>query len=142
MRGVRSPAVIRYAALGHLAATGLFVAAVLFQVFLAGLALFGSGGFRTHVAFGYSAIWVVILLIPPLAWLGSLPRRDRWLSVALFSLYIPQCLLPPLARAGGPEFIAALHPVNALLLFSLATWLTARGWGRIRDRAEQSAPQP
>jgi len=142
MRGVRSPAVIRYAALGHLAATGLFVAAVLFQVFLAGLALFGSGGFRTHVAFGYSAIWVVILLIPPLAWLGSLPRRDRWLSVALFSLYIPQCLLPPLARAGGPEFIAALHPVNALLLFSLATWLTARGWSRLRDRAEQSAPQP
>ena len=142
MRGVQSPAVIRYAALGHLAATGLFVAAVLFQVFLAGLALFGSGGFRTHVAFGYSAIWVVILLIPPLAWLGSLPRLDRWLSVALFSLYIPQCLLPPLARAGGPEFIAALHPVNALLLFSLAAWLTARGWSRVRDRTEPSAPQP
>jgi len=91
MRVARSPAVIRYAALGHLAATA---------------------------------------------------RRDRWLSVALFSLYIPQCLLPPLARAGGPEFIAALHPVNALLLFSLAAWLTARGWSRIRDRAEQSASQP
>lgn len=141
-RPMRSAPVIRYAALGHLAATGLFVAAVLFQVFLAGLALFGSGGFRTHIAFGYSAIWVVILLIPPLAWLGRLPRRERWLSVALFALYIPQCLLPPLARAGGPEFIAALHPVNALLLFSLAAWLTARGWSRVRGGSGQPAPTP
>ena len=136
---MRSPTVVRYAEIGHLAATAVFVAAVLVQVFLAGLALFGTGGFRTHVAFGYSAIWVVILLVPVLAWLGRLPRRDLWLSVGLFALYIPQCLLPPLARAGGPEFIAALHPVNALLMFSLAMWLTARGWDRVRAPAETRA---
>ena len=135
---MRNPTVVRYAGLGHLAATAVFVAAVLFQVFLAGLALFGNGGFRTHVAFGYSVVWGVILLIPVLAWLGRLPRRDVWLSVGLLALYIPQCLLPPLARAGGPAFIAALHPVNALLMFALATWLLARGWTRVRS-AEQPA---
>ena len=135
---MRSAAVVRYAHLGHLAATALFVALVLFQVFLAGLALFASGGFRTHVAFGYSAVWAVILLIPPLAWLGRLPRRDVWLSVLLFALYVPQCLLPPLARAGDFELIAALHPVNALLMFALASWIVARAWGRIRAPLSES----
>jgi hypothetical protein len=138
---VRSPSVVRFARLGHLAVTATFVALVVVQVFLAGLALFGSGGFRAHVAFGYSAVWVVVLLIPALAWLGRVPRRDLWLSVGLFALYIPQCLLPPLARAGGPEFIAALHPVNALLMFGLATWLTGRGWTRVRGSAGQSTAE-
>jgi hypothetical protein len=119
----------RWSRIGHMVAVWAFVALVTVQVFLAGLGMFaGAENFRTHVDFGYSAVWVVVLLIPVLAWLGRVPRRELWLSVLLLALYIPQCLLPPLARSGGPGFIAAFHPVNALLMFALGVRLGLHAW--------------
>jgi Family of unknown function (DUF6220) len=116
--------------IAHLAAAWLFVGGVIVQVFLAGLALFAEGGFANHVAFGYSAFWIVAILIPILAIGARLPTGDIGLSILLLALFIPQCLLPPLARSGGPGIIAALHPVNALLLFALAIVIGQRAWRR------------
>jgi hypothetical protein len=127
----------RWGRIGHLVAACAFVAAVIVQVFLAGMAVFGEG-FRTHVAFGYSAIWVVALLIPPLAWAGRMPRADLWLSVLLLGLYVPQCLLPPIARSGGPAWISAFHPVNAMLLFALGTMVAWRAWQNLRREPRPS----
>lgn len=128
-----SEGVRRWARIGHLAAGWAFLAAVVIQVFLAGLALFANaGGFRTHVEFGYSAVWIVVLLLPAFALLARLPRREVGLSVLLFALYIPQCLLPPIARSGGPGWLAALHPVNAMVLFALGVAIAWRSWEGVR----------
>lgn len=135
---MRSAGVVRAARIGHLASMCAFLALLVFQVYLAGLALFDAGGFRMHVSFGYSFVWVVVFLIPILAWLGRIGRRDAWLSVLLFALYIAQCLLPPLAREGGPGLIAALHPVNAMLMFALSAWLSARAWQRLAHPLEEA----
>jgi hypothetical protein len=56
-------------------------------------------------------------------------------------LYIVQTMLP-YAKTSAP-WIAALHPVNALFLFGIATWYVRGAW---RDRAaagpSKSAPPP
>jgi len=132
----------RWARTGHLVAAWAFVVVVIVQVFLAGMGLFaGADNFRAHVAFGYSAVWIVVLLLPVFALVGRLPRRDVGLSFLLLALYIPQCLLPPIARSGGPAFVAALHPVNAMLLFALGVVIGWRAWQGIRRPEEATSSQ-
>lgn len=127
----------RWSRIGHLATAWVFVAALVVQVFLAGLGLFaGSENFKTHVDFGYSAVWIVVILLPVFALVARLPRREVGLSFLLLALYIPQCLLPPLVRAGGPGFIAAFHPVNALLMFVLGIRIGQYAWQAARQGAE------
>ena len=62
--------------------------------------------------------------------LAKVGRRRIGLSVLLLILYIVQTLLPA-ARSSIPA-VAALHPVNAMLLFGLAAWFAWTAW---RDRA-------
>jgi Family of unknown function (DUF6220) len=109
-------------------AVGLFALGVLLQAFLAGAALpnlGGSGDFELHREVGYTAMGIVALIVLILAGLGRADRIQIWGSVALFVLYIVQTLLPPLR--GSAPVLAALHPVNAIVLFGLAAWLFVRG---------------
>ncbi len=107
-----------------------FVASIVIQVFLVGLALFDEGfGFGLHMEFGFSVIGLVALAVLLSAVGGGLPRRIVGLSLLLLVLYIVQTMLPG-ARATYP-LVAALHPVNALLLLALGVYL-ARGAGRAR----------
>lgn len=111
----------------HAAAAWLFVAAILFQVFLAGAAianLGGSGNFGTHIEFGYTGFGIVWLIVFVTALLARRPRREIGLVLGLLALYIVQTLLPG-AKSSAP-WIAALHPVNALLLFGAAAWYAWR----------------
>jgi hypothetical protein len=92
----------------------LFVACVVVQVFLAGVGLFGAGSMSLHTGFG----WVVAMV--PIAILAATApaRAGRRTSVAaagLLVLAVIQVSLPGL-RSAAPV-VAALHPVNALLLF-------------------------
>lgn len=104
----------------------LFVAAVIFQVFLAGLAIFGAtDGFGLHSEFGYTAIGLLTLGVLLAAVAGGLPRREIGLSLLLLVLYVVQTALPA-ARASAPV-LAALHPVNAIVLFALGTIIARRG---------------
>ena len=108
--------------------SGLFALGVLVQAFLAGAALAelgGSGDFASHRDFGYTAMGIIALLILIAAGLGRADRLQIWGSIALFVDYIVQTALPNF-RASSP-FLAALHPVNAIVLFGLATWLFVRG---------------
>ena len=107
---------------------GLFALGVLLQAFLAGAALpqlGGSGSFATHLEVGYTAMGILALLVLIAAGLGRADRQQIWGSVALFVLYVVQTLLPTFK--GSTPFLAALHPLNALVLFALAAWLFYRG---------------
>ena len=113
----------------HVAAAILFVAAIVAQVFLAGAAiasLGGSGNFATHIEFGYTGIGIAAALLVVTALLARRPRRDVGIAVGLLLLYIVQTILPTF-KTSTPA-LAALHPVNALLLFAVAAWYARRTW--------------
>jgi len=117
----------------HAAAAAVFVAAILVQVFLAGAAitnLGGSGDFGSHKDFGYTWVGLAGLAVVVTALVARRPRRDVGITLGLMGLYIVQTLLPA-AKASMPS-IAALHPVNAMLLFALAAWYARRTWTQTR----------
>ena len=113
----------------HAAAAILFVAAIVVQVFLAGAAianLGGSGDFGNHREFGYTGVGIawLILLITALA--ARRPRAEVGITLLILVLYIVQTVLPNF-KSSAPV-VAALHPVNALLLFGVAAWYARREW--------------
>jgi Family of unknown function (DUF6220) len=112
--------------LGVAALAWLFAAAVVVQVFLAGLSLFDSAAhWADHRTFG-SSIAPIPTGIVLLAALGRLPARLIGLALLLFFLYGAQFAL---AHA-GTGYVAALHPVNALVLLGLSIALARRA-GRL-----------
>jgi mercuric ion transport protein len=113
----------------HAAAAALFVAAIVVQVFLAGAAianLGGSGDFGTHIEFGYTGIGIAALILIVTAFIARRPRVDIGMTFLLLVLYIVQISLPGLRTSAS--WLAALHPVNALLLFGIAAWYARREW--------------
>lgn len=122
----------------HAIAAWLLVFGIIVQVFLAGAAianLGGSGNFSTHIEFGYTGIGLIALLVLLTAIAAQRGRRDILLSFGLLVLYVIQTALP--AFKGSLPSLAALHPVNAMLLFALATWYARRAW--LRRNAESTA---
>lgn len=113
----------------HAAAAVIFVAAIVVQVVLAGLAianLGGSGDFSTHIGFGYTWVGLAGLALVLTAFAARRPRREVGITLGLLVLYIIQTMLP--AAKGSMPFIAALHPLNAMFLFGLAVWYARRTW--------------
>jgi len=105
----------------HVVSAWLFAAGVLLQGYLAGAALAqlgGSGDFGAHIGIGYSLMGILALAVPVLAIVGRFPRAQIGWSALLLVLYILQTALP--AARGSSPAIAALHPVNAMILFVLA----------------------
>lgn len=94
----------------------LFLAAIVIQVFLAGVGLF-MYRFSYHMEFGW---WLPLGPFPVLllAWAAGAGRTTIRLSVALLLLVWIQPFLPELRR--DLPVAAALHPVNALAIFWLA----------------------
>ena len=127
----------------HAIAALVFVASIVFQVFLAGTAiadLGGSGDFATHREFGYTWVGLASLAVLLTAVAARLPRRDIAITFGMLILYVVQTLLPG-AKTSAP-WVAALHPVNALLLFGLAAWYARRAWRERRAPAPAGAPGP
>ena len=113
----------------HAGAAWLFLVAIVVQVFLAGAAitqLGGSGTFASHAEFGYTWVGLAALAVVVTALIARAGRRSILISLGLMALYIVQTLLP--AARGSIPAVAALHPVNAMLLFALATWYAWRSW--------------
>ncbi len=120
----------------HAIAALVFVAAIIVQVFLAGAAMLqlgGSGDFRSHVDFGYSIVGIAALALLVTAFVAKVGRRRIGIAALLFVLYIVQTLLP--AAKGSIPAISALHPVNAMVMFALASWFAWTAW---RDRNVRS----
>jgi uncharacterized protein DUF6220 len=113
----------------HAATAAIFVIVILVQVFLAGLAianLGGSGNFSTHIEFGYTWMGLAALALLVTAFAARRPRRDIGIVGGIIVLYVIQTLLPGF-KSSSPA-VAALHPVNALLLFVVALWYARRLW--------------
>ena len=118
----------------------VYVAAVVVQFFLAGAGvfrakpkagehLFESSAFDAHRGLGtiLQASALLLLLLALLAWPG---RRLLIGSAALFVLLIVQGIL---AGAGdSAPWVAALHPVNGLLILGLASFLAHDVWRSAR----------
>ena len=113
----------------------VFFVGVVMQVFLAGLALFAPGvsTWANHIGFGYLVGYVLLPLIV-FAFVGHLPRAIKIQMGVLFLLYIVQLALIYL-RASVP-IVAALHPVNALLLF----WFSLRHARQVGSITDNTAP--
>jgi hypothetical protein len=100
---------------------GLFLVGVLGQVFLAGLGIFAHpANFVTHVAMG-AVLHGLSTLMWILAALGRQPLQTIRLNGVLFGVLTLQGLLPHLR--GVIPALAALHPVNALVIFWIALML-------------------
>ncbi len=115
----------------HGLAAWLLVVGIVIQVFLAGAALVnlgGSGDFSAHSQFGYTAVGILALAVLLTAVAARRPGVDIGATFGMLLLYVLQTALPQF-RASIP-MIAALHPVNAMLLFGLAVWYAWRATGR------------
>ena len=103
----------------------LWVATILFQVLLIGLNLFaGEPTASAHVGFGHM-IGILPLLLLILAFVGRLPRSDRWLAGLQFVLFILQAEVFAAIRGSVP-LLAAFHPVLALAMFATAVVVASR----------------
>jgi hypothetical protein len=113
----------------HVIAAIVFVGAIVVQVFLAGAAianLGGSGNFASHTDFGYTGMGLAALVLLVTALVARRPRRDVGIVVLIVVLYVVQTILPNF-RSSTPG-LAALHPVNALLLFGVAAAYVRQLW--------------
>jgi len=105
----------------YLVVAWLFLAGVAAQVFLAGLSIFaGSSWWTTHKVAAHITEYLPILLIP-LALLGRLPGSTVLLSGLLFLLFALQYAFIEIAAATGLSWLAAFHPVNALVIFAVSS---------------------
>ncbi|MGI8854956.1 MAG: DUF6220 domain-containing protein [Thermomicrobiales bacterium] len=98
----------------HVGLAWIILAAVGAQFFFAGLGLFGATDLRAHRLTG-SLIIPASLILLILAVAGRLGGAPIGLSALLLGLTIVQSLL-----TRGPSLIAALHPVNAVLILFVA----------------------
>lgn len=95
----------------------IFGAAVL-QYFLAGLGVFGASDYGPHAIVGLLLVPLSLLLLilaGVASATGGLPRGRVGLAALLFGLMILQAFLVIAFREGAPA-LAALHPVNGLLI--------------------------
>lgn len=116
-----------------LVAAWLFVVGLLYQVYLAGMGVF-AGSFESHVGWGYLMGLVPIVLFV-VGLIGRVGRRDIVLTVVLFLQGILQTVFI-LQRQTNPA-IAAMHPVNGVLMLIIGLYLSVDAWRMVR--AERSA---
>lgn len=116
-----------------LALVWLYLAGVLYQVFLAGSALFGPDrSFETHIGLGYllHLVPVLLIVVALIARVGS--PLIRW-TLALLVVQFIQPLLP--MTRGDLPWAAALHPVLALVVFWLGITIGLEAWRLVRPPA-------
>jgi hypothetical protein len=123
----------RYAYIGSLV---LFLAGLVFQVYLVGQSLFvDPRDWSAHSSWGWTVAHGLPLLILISAAFSRLGRR-RWYVLA--TLLISAGIHPFLAgaRESNPS-VAVLHPINAVLMVALTVWLLQDAWrlARVQETA-------
>jgi Family of unknown function (DUF6220) len=112
---------VRLARIGYALLSSVFVVCVLVQVFFAGMGAFGAD-WAWHLTFAHF-LELPPLLMVPLAFVGRLPWGLRLLPFGLVVLVGAQYAF---ANVAVPT--AALHPVNALLIFLISLFIARRAW--------------
>jgi hypothetical protein len=108
----------------HQWAARIFLAGLLLQFYLASMPLFGAGSFQPHRMLG-GVLTLLVILFPVLALAGRLGRELIGLSILLVVLAVVQMMLPSLR--GSVPWIAALHPVNGLVLMGISARIGRAG---------------
>ena len=110
---------VRYLDIALAVVAWIFLATIVIQVFLIGLALFDDPAFQTtHRDFGYTGVGIAAIALLIVALAARPGRRLLSAVVVLFVLYLVQTSLPEFWDSYPA--IAAVHPVLALGLFVLA----------------------
>ncbi len=120
--------------------TWLFLAGVLAQVFLAGLVVVaGTSSWESHIGLGHGLGLPLILMVATM-YLGGLPRTTKRLTLLLLFIYIlHQADVVIFLRDSAP-YLAALHPVMALLDFAIGWRLARRTYPSEKDPARPEGP--
>lgn len=124
--------------LGFAALAWMYLALVVFQVFLAGAGIFGAASFQNHIEVGYFLAFfgpLIVLVAAGLARAGRLVG----LSALLLLLGVVQSILPWLGT--DAPYLAALHPVNALVIAFLALTIARGATALARATDSAAAPQ-
>jgi hypothetical protein len=112
------------------AAAVAYAAGIAIQVLLAGAALFEMIDFVPHYQLGWGLSSAPLLLIPP----AILARAGRGTILLTVALAFDAVLQPELAAARDTmPVVAAVHPLNAMLLFSLAVLVARRAVALARE---------
>jgi hypothetical protein len=139
VRLVRRNPMVKWTQILYLIVAWLFPVAILIQVFFVGLSLFtGQSLWGTHGDFGHTLVVFPLLLII-LAYLGRVPRQDKLLVWLQFGVYLVQAEVFAAIRNAVP-FLAAFHPVLALVLFALALIVALRAARAVRAEVQASSP--
>jgi hypothetical protein len=107
----------------------LFLAALVVQTFLAGVGLFGAGDMEAHILVGWF-LHLPVALILVAALVARVGRPTIWWVLALFVSGVVQPLLP--GFRGDLPWLAALHPLNAIILTVVAVKLAIDTLPRLR----------
>jgi hypothetical protein len=127
---------VKWTRICYLMVAWLFPVAILTQVFFVGLSLFtGQTLWGTHRDFGHT-LGVFPLLLIGLSYLGRVPRQDKLLVWLQFGVYLVQAEVFAAIRDSVP-FLAAFHPVLALVLFALALILALRALAGVRAEVQK-----
>lgn len=131
--GGRIPARVLWAQRGFVLFAGALVVSVFIQVYIAGMAVFvDPANWSLHANFVHIIEWFPLVMLV-LAFLGGLSRELKLLSVVLFVLIIVQYAT---ALGFSDSIVAAIHPVNALVIFWIATVTIRRAWRGTAEPAD------
>lgn len=113
----------------HLAFASAIVAGVFVQVYLIGSYIFGAGqgALDAHRTVGFTLQGPELFVLLT-ALIASIPRIDLLLSLLVAVVGFVQAFL-----ASAHDWVGGLHPLLALVLFSLAATLALRGMRRHRE---------
>ena len=113
-----------------------YLAAIGLQIFFAGMYVFvGAEMLKLHTTFAHAFIVLSVLMIAT-AFIGRVDGRSKRLTFVLLGLLVLQGMLVHVGQWFGLWTIAALHPVNALLLAYASLTLArhaATSWSVQRD---------
>lgn len=131
---------VRASRLLYLALAWLFVAGLVFQVFLIGLGMFGDAAAReTHATFG----WILHLVPLPILVFAALSRAGSRHWQWALALAVIVFLVPIFATMRtSSTVLAALHPVSAVLAFTLAVVVAIDAWRAWRSPLAGTTPAP
>jgi len=106
--------------------TVLIAGGLIGQVYLAGLAVFGtSSGWAAHGMFG-GFLGIPIIGLACYSWLGSAGMGYRRPASLLLLLYMLQVGFVVAGMETGTAWIAAFHPANALMMLIAALGVVRR----------------
>lgn len=123
--------VVRWFRILFLIGIWLFIACLLIQVFLAGMAVFISPSWwAMHIMFAHIIGFLALILLA-VVFLGRFQQKVLASAGMIVFLVLMQGITIHLSHIPNLSLTAAFHPVNALLLFWVATstaWKTSKTW--------------